>query len=71
MVIKPDAMKKDGEEIFYDDGTNERQHSPWSYETGGQLAVVFTPTFYPEVLTKARFFVGSAGIPTTKFRVRV
>jgi hypothetical protein len=70
-VIQGDAVKMDEEEIFYDDGFPESQHSPWSDERGGQLAVVFTPTFYPAVLTKVRFLVGINGIPTTEFRVRV
>lgn len=70
-VIHADAVKMDGEEIFYDDGIPESQHSPWWDEPGGQLAVVFTPTFYPAVLTKVRFLVGISGIPTTEFRVRV
>lgn len=70
-VIQVDAVKMEGEEIFYDDGIPESQHSPWWDEPGGQLAVVFTPTFYPAVLTKVRFLVGISGIPTTEFRVRV
>jgi len=70
-VLQADAVKKGGEEIFYDDGLPEAQHSPWTDETGGQLAVVFTPTFYPASLTKVRFLVGINGIPSTEFRVRV
>jgi hypothetical protein len=61
----------EGEEIFYDDGTIDGQHSPWVDETGGQLGVVFTPPFYPAFLTKVRYFVSFGGFPTTKFRVRV
>lgn len=70
-VGQSSAVMAKGEEIFYDDGLPEAQHSPWTGETGGQLAVVFTPTFYPAVLTKVRFLVGISGIPTTEFRVRV
>jgi hypothetical protein len=70
-VTKTDAVMKDGEEIFYDDGLPEAQHSPWTDETGGQLGVVFTPKFHPAVLTRVRFLVGINGIPTTEFRVRV
>lgn len=70
-VIQADAVKMDREEIFYDDGIPESQHSPWWDKPGGQLAVVFTPTFYPAVLSKVRFLVGISGIPTTEFRVRV
>ena len=66
-----DVMKPDEVELYYDDGTMEAHHSPWVDETGGQLAVVFTPPFYPAVLKKARFLVGLSGIPTTLFRVRV
>jgi len=69
-VMQADVVK-DGEEIFYDDGLPEGQHSPWTDDTGGQLAVVFTPGFYPAVLTKVRFLVGINGIPSTEFRVRV
>jgi len=71
VFIQADAVKMDGEEIFYDDGIPESQHSPWWDEPGGQLAVVFTPTFYPAILSKVRFLVGISGIPTTEFRVRV
>lgn len=70
-VMQIDAVKKAGEEIFYDDGLPEAQHSPWTDETGGQLGVVFTPRFHPAVLTKVRFLVGINGIPATEFRVRV
>ena len=70
-VAQGDAMKTKGEEIFYDDGLPESQHSPWWDKPGGQLAVVFTPTSYPAVLTEVRFLVGINGIPTTEFRVRV
>jgi hypothetical protein len=70
-VMQADAVNKDGEEIFYDDGLPEGQHSPWTDETGGQLAVVFTPGFYPAVLARVRFLVGINGIPSTEFRVRV
>jgi hypothetical protein len=66
-----DAPEMEGEEIFYDDGEINGQHSPWVDETGGQLAVVFTPPFYPALLTKVRYFVSFGGFPTTKFRVRV
>ena len=51
----------EGEEIFYDDGTIDGQHSPWVDETGGQLGVVFTPPFYPAFLTKVRYFVSFGG----------
>ncbi len=67
----PNGLKIEGEEIAYDDGTMDGQYSPWISESGSQLAVVFTPTFYPAFLTKVRFFIGIDGIPTTKFRVRV
>ncbi len=70
-VMLANAVTTNGEEIFYDDGIPESQHSPWYDKPGGQLAVVFTPAFYPAVLTKARFLVGINGIPTTEFRVRV
>jgi hypothetical protein len=58
-------------ELFYDDGFPEGQHSPWWHEPGGQLAVVFTPAFYPAVVTEVRFLVGISGVPTTKFHVRI
>lgn len=70
-IMRADAVKQEGEEIFYDDGLPEAQHSPWTDEAGGQLAVVFTPTFYPAALTKVRFLVGINGVPSTEFRVRV
>jgi hypothetical protein len=70
-ALQQNAANKNEEEIFFDDGSNEGNHSPWSDETGGQLAVVFTPPFYPAILKKVRFFVGTGGIPTTPFRVRV
>ena len=66
-----DVIKMEGEEIFYDDGLPESQHSPWYDEPGGQLAVVFTAEDYPTFLRKVRFFVGINGIPKTTFRVRV
>ncbi len=69
--LQANAVNTEGEEIFYDDGIPESQHSPWVDKPGGQLAVVFTPAFYPAVLTKVRFLVGINGIPTTEFRVRV
>jgi len=58
-------------EHSYDDGFPEGQHSPWWQKPGGQLAVVFTPDFYPAALAKVRFLIGISGIPTTEFRVRV
>jgi hypothetical protein len=67
----PTINRGEGNEIFYDDGTIDSQYSPWVYETGSQIGVIFSPSFYPAVLTKARFFVGMNGIPTTRFRVRV
>ena len=70
-VVQTIAVNAEGEEIFYDDGIPESQHSPWYDRPGGQLAVVFTPAFYPAVLTKVRFLVSINGIPTTEFRVRV
>ncbi|MCK4557361.1 MAG: hypothetical protein KAU47_07570, partial [Candidatus Aminicenantes bacterium] len=70
-VAQAGAVKMDREEIIYDDGIPESQHSPWWDKPGGQLAVVFTPTFYPAVLTKVRFLVGISGVPTSEFRVRV
>jgi hypothetical protein len=70
-VVQPDEIKSNEREIIYDDNTIDGNHSPWTDRTGGQLAVVFTPTFYPAVLTKVRFFVSHAGTPVTKFRVRV
>ncbi len=66
-----DMTKTDEVELYYDDGTMEAHHSPWTDETGGQLAVMFTPPFYPAVLKKAQFLVGLNGTPTTRFRVRV
>ncbi len=66
-----DVLKENEVELFYDDGTMEAHHSPWTDNTGGQLAVVFTPPFYPAVLTSAQFLVGVNGIPTTTLRVRV
>ncbi len=70
-VVQANAVNAKGEEIFYDDGIPEGQHSPWYDKPGGQLAVVFTPAFSPAVLTKVRFLVSINGIPTTEFRVRV
>lgn len=70
-AVPANAVNTNGEEIFYDDGIPEAQHSPWYDTPGGQLAVVFTPEFYPAVLTKVRFLVGISGIPTSEFRVRV
>ena len=70
-VAQAGVVKMDREEIIYDDGLPESQHSPWWDKPGGQLAVVFTPTFYPAVLTKVRFLVGISGVPTSEFRVRV
>jgi hypothetical protein len=70
-VVQANAVNAKGEEIFYDDGLPEAQHSPWYDKPGGQLAVVFTPSFYPAVLAKVRFLVGINGIPATEFRVRV
>jgi|GEM_PF-5537739 len=68
---RAEAMKTAADEIFYDDGLPEAQHSPWWDTPGGQLAVVFTPKTYPAVLTGVRFLVGIDGVPTTEFRVRV
>lgn len=70
-VVQANDVNAEGEEIFYDDGIPESQHSPWYDKPGGQLAVVFTPAFYPAVLTEVRFLVSINGIPTTEFRVRV
>lgn len=70
-VVQANAVNAKGEEIFYDDGIPEAQHSPWYDNPGGQLAVIFTPAFYPAVLTKVRFLISINGIPTTEFRVRV
>ena len=66
-----EGIKLEEEEIFYDDGTIEGQYSPWVDELGSQAGTVFTPKFYPSVLSKVRYFVGMNGIPATKFRVRV
>jgi hypothetical protein len=60
-----------GIELFHDDGSCDQNNSPWSYEPGGQLAVVFTPPFYPARLVEAHFFVSMNGKPDRTFRVRV
>jgi hypothetical protein len=59
------------EELFYDDGEIDQRNSPWSEQAGGQIAVAFTPGSYPVTIHRVRFFVGSNGIPTKAFRVRV
>ena len=69
--VQPDKIEKNEREIIYDDNTIDGNHSPWTDRIGGQLGVVFTPTFYPAVLTKVRFFVSYAGTPVTEFGVRV
>ncbi len=70
-VVQANAVNAKGEEISYDDGIPEAQHSPWYDKPGGQLAVVFTPAFYPAALANVRYLVGINGIPATEFRVRV
>lgn len=70
-IMPTDEIENNEREIIYDDNTMDGNHSPWTDRIGGQLAVVFTPTFYPAALTKVRFFVSYAGIPVTEFRVRV
>jgi hypothetical protein len=58
-------------DLAYDNGTAEMNHSPWSQESGGQVAVGFTPASYPARLRSARFYVTYAGLATAEFRVRV
>ncbi len=69
--MQDDSPEKKGIELSYDLGMVDMQHSPWSREPGGQLAVVFTPPFYPALVARVRFFVGIYGKPTTEFRVRI
>jgi len=45
--------------------------SPWSDVPGSEIAVKFTPEFYPQKLVKARFYVSRGGKPWTEFEVRV
>jgi len=68
-VRVPDAAS--ATEIAYDDGTAEGNNSPWEAIPGGQLAVSFTPPFYPCVIKSAKFFVTAGGVPTTEFAVRI
>jgi hypothetical protein len=68
---QPDVSEGNEIEIIYDDNIMDGNHSPWSDQTGGQLAVVFTPEFYPAALKKVRFFVSHPGVPTAEFGVRV
>jgi len=59
------------EELFYDDGIIDQRNSPWSDQTGGELAVAFTPSSYPVRVRTVRFFVGGNGVPMKAFRVHV
>jgi len=58
-------------ELKYDDGTTEVHNAPREDDSGGQCAVMFTPSFYPARLKEVSFFVTKLGRPKTKFRVRV
>ena len=67
----PDTTELSTEELFYDDGEIDQRNSPWSEQAGGQVAVAFTPDSYPVTIQKVRFYIGSNGIPTKAFRVRI
>jgi hypothetical protein len=69
--VAPSDTVFHGIELYHDDGSCDQNNSPWGYESGGQLAVVFSPPFYPARLIGARFFVSASGKPHTPFRVRV
>ena len=58
-------------EITYDDGASERSSSPWSEETGSEIAVRFSSDDYPFSIQSVRFFITSSGVPSTPFRIRV
>lgn len=45
--------------------------SPWSEIPGSEIAVKFTPDFYPQKIVKTRFYVPSGAKPWTTFEVRV
>lgn len=67
----PDMEEYIVEELAYDDGEIDQRNSPWSEQSGGQLAVAFTPSSYPATIQKVSFFIGSSGVPTKTFRVRI
>ena len=67
----PDTTELSMEELLYDDGEIDQRNSPWSEQAGGQVAVAFTPSSYPVTIQKVSFFIGSNGIPTKTFRVRI
>ena len=52
--------------LKYDDGTLDQGFLPWSNEPGSEVAVRFTPTFYPAKLQAVQVFITGATIEAAK-----
>ena len=59
------------EGLCYDDGGLESNVAPWSDEIGSEIAVRFTPAFYPSKLEKVKFFIGAHSEVNTEFGIRI
>ena len=57
--------------LCYDDGSIESSNSPWTDETGNEIAIRFTPESYPVTVKSVKYFVSGYREPTTTFGVRL
>jgi hypothetical protein len=58
-------------EIKYDSGNPRGNTIPLSDSPGGEIAVRFTPPWYPAKIQAVRFYITSWGKPNTPFGVRI
>jgi hypothetical protein len=58
-------------EIKYDSGNPRGNTIPLSDSPGGEIAVRFTPPWYPARIQAVRFYITSWGKPNTPFGVRI
>ena len=58
-------------EIKYDTGNPQGNTIPASQSPGGEVAVRFTPPWYPAKVEAVRFYITSWGKPNTPFGVRL
>ena len=63
--------EKTSVELSYDDGISEPGDSPWADDAGGEIGVVFTSPGYPATIKSIKYYITSAGIPTTQFKVNI
>lgn len=65
------SLNKTSSELKCDDGTMEVYSSPYSNNIGSEIAVRFTPQFYPASLKKVKVYISSRGEPSTQFSIKI